>query len=218
MCLLTDQETPEIAQEDIVCLKAVETVEGEGEKVVNITPYRFAPLPDEVLNGKRPFKAKRTDFSSKFWRSEHGKVSSGFIHTYAVPENAYDVHSIARDMGYMISLIGTVEGISKSKRETAGCKDEPLILGITLWKCIIPKGTSYAKGKLDTSVSDVYAYASECIVFKEKITEFRSNIDSQAKAEKALLEFMGSGSQPDGEKPEEKRRGFITRLKEMIRK
>ena len=218
MCLLTKQETLEIAQEDIMCLKAVEIVEGKDENTVNITPYVFTFLPDEVLNGERPFKAERTNFSSRFWKSEHGKVSDGFIHTYDMPKTVEDVCNVAHDIGFMTSLIGTLEGISKPKVEAAGCKDEPHILGITLWKCVIPKGTSYAKGIVDTIAFDVRAYASECIVFKEKIAEFRSKIDSRAEVEKALLEFTGIGNQPEEEKPEEKRRGFFTRLKEMIRK
>ena len=115
------------ASEDIVCYKVLRLV-----KEINryVTPYRLIGIPDEVLDGKAPFKALgkcRTRYAY-----DECTINGGYIHTFAnYPKEWVDNHRI----GYVV------------------------------FRCVIPKGTRYAKGYF----CGVDAYASKEIMFIEEM-------------------------------------------------
>lgn len=123
------------ASEDIVCYKVLHLLTDEERYIINetnryVTPYKFIGIPDEVLDGKSPFKALGKCHT--IYKDNECFINGGYIHTFAeYPKEWIDNHKI----GYVV------------------------------FRCVIPKGTRYAKGYF----CGVDAYASKEIMFIEEI-------------------------------------------------
>lgn len=189
MCLHTKQYKFQAADEDIVCWKVLEIVKGyDGEKI--ITPFAFCPVPEDVLNGEMLFKPEELETEhllnrfKRFIEPEEDKedkkpyypieIEEGVIHTYGAKElRADDMYD---EMAYHVGFIGMGESyIGMYRGNIIGCGPEPNVLGIALYKCVIPKGTEYIEGKYfgHGSDSNLVSYGSKAIRFVEKVAEWR---------------------------------------------
>ena len=185
MCLFIKQYKFLAADEDIVCWKVLEIVEGnDGEKVV--TPFAFRPVPECVLNGEELFvpAVHETDrLAGMLDRHSEDEdlvvtVEEGVIHTYGAKDlKAVDMYD---EMTYHVGFIGAEESyIGMYQSNIIGCDPEPNVLGIALYKCVIPKGTEYIAGTYTghgysgRSGSDLVSYGSKAIRFVEKVAEWR---------------------------------------------
>lgn len=183
MCLYTKQHKFRVADEDIVCWKVLEIVDGhDGEKV--ITPFAFWPVPEDALNGKELFEPN--EFEAEDLQSlldsypdeSPTNVEEGVIHTYGAKDlRAIDMYD---EMTYHVGFIGSGEGyIDMHRGDIIGCDPDPDILGIALYKCVIPKGTEYIEGTYTghgyngRAWSDLVSYGSKAIRFVEKVAEWR---------------------------------------------
>ena len=157
MCLIPDTITYLKADHDMVCWKIIEHI-SDGTTETTVTPYAFAEVTKDILNGEKPFcpdkdETSRLDNQMKDWDdfAKVRPVAEGLIHTYM------DAWETCGSLTQNTSFIGT--------------KDRgKLCVAISLWKCVIPKGTEYLCGKTN------YSYASKAIVFKEKALEIRNNL------------------------------------------
>lgn len=96
------------ASEDIVCYKALRLIKETNRYV---TAYRLIDIPDEVLDGKFPFKALGK-CNTKYTHDECF-INGGYIHTFAdYPKEWVDNHN-----GYVVfSCV-----IPKGTRYAKGC-------------------------------------------------------------------------------------------------
>lgn len=183
MCLYTKQYKFQTADEDIVCWKVLEIIEGyDGEKV--ITPFAFRPVPECVLNGEVPFVPAPFEIDQlvrrlNTYESEYSiGIEEGVIHTYGAKDlKAIDMYD---EMTYHVGFIGGGEGyIGMQQSDIIGCDVDPEIVGIALYKCVIPKGTEYIEGTYTghgyggRSCTDLVSYGSKAIRFVEKVAEWR---------------------------------------------
>ena len=182
MCLYIKHYELQTADKDIVCWKVLEIIEAnDGEKIV--TPFVFCPLTEDELNGKKLFKPDKRDADSlatwlKMYEEEikphhYNSVEEGVIHTYGA--KYFTVKDLYDEMNYHINGIGSDEiYIDTQQSETIGCDMNPMILGIALYKCVIPKGTEYIAGTyIGHSGSHLISYGSKGIRFVEKAAEWR---------------------------------------------
>lgn len=202
MCLITTQDEIKIAERDLVCWKLLELIRDDKGNEITVTPYMFTKIDDDVLKGKATLKAKvTTDYDYHFlpMYGEHCKcVKSNFVHTYRTLKNGvYRIPQHSRFGGFFDVLSGLLYFIGKKdtycmnpKRRDLGCDDFPLITGVVLYKCVIPKGTEYFAGH-DDGMHDVLCYASREIVFKEKVGEWR---DSNPPTHEEMIRLIGSDS------------------------
>lgn len=183
MCLYTKQRKFQVADRDIVCWKVLEIVEGhDGEKV--ITPFAFRPVSDEALNGEMLLRPDylQTEYLQRRLDSYPDEsptnIDEGVIHTYGAEDlKAIDMYD---EMTFHVNNIGGGEGyIGYCDAAIIGCDPDPAILGIVLYKCVIPKGTEYIAGTYTghgysgRSCSDLVSYGSKAIRFVEKVAEWR---------------------------------------------
>lgn len=123
MCLITSQNGFKTADKDIVCYKEL-----YDSPILGLsTPYQLYRVPEEAIQGRRPFKAGGTPVFRQqlstypdhiLTYSDH-ILTEGAIHTYKEkPRNRHKNH--------------------------------------TVFKCIIPKGTEYATGT-DSGGTECYA-------------------------------------------------------------
>lgn len=184
MCLYTKQHKFRVADEDIVCWKVLEIVEGHGGEKV-ITPFAFWPVPEDALNGKELFEPNEFEAEGLINRLEGEKksdytidVEEGVIHTYGAKDlRAIDMYD---EMTFHVNNIGGGEGyIDMHRGDIIGCDPDPDVLGIALYKCVIPKGTEYIEGTYTghgysgRACSDLVSYGSKAIRFVEKVAEWR---------------------------------------------
>lgn len=185
MCLYTKQHKFQLADEDIVCWKVLEVVRGyDGEKI--ITPFAFWPVTEDELSGKALFtpnelEAEHLQRALDSYPDENDSFTSiedGVIHTYGAKDlKAIDMYD---EMTYHVGYIGGGEGyIGTHQSNIIGCDVDPEILGIALYKCVIPKGTEYIAGTYTghgysgRSCTDLVSYGSKAIRFVEKVAEWR---------------------------------------------
>ncbi len=184
MCLYTKQFKFRVADEDIVCWKVLEIINGnDGEKV--ITPFAFWPVTEDELSGKKLFVPNEFETEYLINRLEAEtksdytiSVEEGVIHTYGAKDlRAIDMYD---EMTYHVHFIGGGEGyIDAHRGEIIGCDVDPEITGIALYKCVIPKGTEYIEGTYTghgyagRACSDLVSYGSKAIRFVEKVAEWR---------------------------------------------
>lgn len=183
MCLYTKQHKFRVAEEDIVCWKVLEIVDGNyGEKIV--TPFAFWPMTEDELSGKKLFTPNELE-AEHLQRRLDGYpdesptcIEDGVIHTYGANReiDTYD------EMTYHVDFIGSHESyIGMHQSNIIGCDPDPEIVGIALYKCVIPKGTEYIEGTYTghgysgRSCSDLVSYGSKAIRFVEKVAEWRRN-------------------------------------------
>ena len=183
MCLYTKQCKFLAADEDIVCWKVLEIVRGnDGEKF--ITPFAFWPVTEDELSGKKLFTPDELEAEHLQIRLNHysdespASIEDGVIHTYG----AKDIRAIEMydEMTYHVGFIGSGESyIGTHQGGIIGCDPDPEILGIALYKCVIPKGTEYIEGVYTghgysgRACSDLVSYGSKAIRFVEKVAEWR---------------------------------------------
>lgn len=183
MCLYTKQHKFQAADEDIVCWKVLEIVRGnDGEKV--ITPFAFWPVTEDELSGKVLFtpnvlEAEHLQSRLNCYPDETPtSIEDGVIHTYG----AKDIRAIEMydEMTYHVGFIGSGESyIGMHQSNIIGCDPDPEIVGIALYKCVIPKGTEYLEGTYTghgysgRACSDLVSYGSKAIRFVEKVAEWR---------------------------------------------
>lgn len=188
MCLKTNYPKFKTAEKDIVCWKILDTVRTVKGNVT-LTPFRHEIVPQEILDGKRPLvpneeqaeklHIKLNDMArelegrevnmSNFW----AHVEGGVIHTYT---DEVSLSSMGYELRYHTYSIGNEEFTGAipneyPERPIDDCPRYHRILSVSLWKCVIPKGTEYLEGESDF----VKAYASASIVLKEKVAEFTRN-------------------------------------------
>lgn len=183
MCLYTKQHKFQVADEDIVCWKVLEIVEGHsGEKI--ITPFAFRPVLECVLNGEELFvpavlETEQLQRRLDSYQDESPtNVEEGVIHTYGAKDlRAIDMYD---EMTFHVSNVGAGESyIGRVESDIIGCDPDPDVLGIALYKCVIPKGTEYIEGSYTghsysgRPCADLVSYGSKAIRFVEKVAEWR---------------------------------------------
>jgi len=137
MCLNTTKNCFRYAKKDIECYKVM--IDGPYHLK---TPYVKDIVPFEVINGAKPFVAKGRAFTLTDKDKNTKTIFNGYIHTYTTMDGA----------------LAECRSWNTERFEIP----EPLII----FKCIIPKGTRYAKGSYKTRD----AYASKQVVFKERMS------------------------------------------------
>lgn len=185
MCLYTKQHKFRVAEEDIVCWKVLEIVDGNyGEKI--ITPFAFRPVTEDELSGKVLFtpntlEAEHLQRMLDSYPDENESftgIEDGVIHTYG----AKDIRAIEMydEMTYHVGNIGGGEGyIGMHEGVIIGCGPDPEIVGIALYKCVIPRGAEYIEGTYTghgysgRPCPDLVSYGSKAIRFVEKVAEWR---------------------------------------------
>ena len=181
MCLYTKQHEFKVAEKDIVCWKVLEIVEShDGEAYV--TPFAFVPVEDDVMSGKKLFAPSATHVAQleemmtgyKNSKSSMG-VEKGVIHVYS--DEKFGVLKMRDEMMYHINHVGGYESwIDRIDAAKIGCDIQPDILGISLWKCVIPKGTEYIKGSYYANGQHtLVSYGAKAIRFTEKVAEWRTD-------------------------------------------
>ena len=80
------------------------------------------------------------------------------------------------ELKYAISSVNSHETYMTvdKLRGLPNCDIMPWVIGIALYRCVIPKGTEYLEGVSDGSVNS-RCYASREIVFKEKVMEWNKS-------------------------------------------
>ena len=172
MCMITTQGETSVADREITCWKVVEILEDKNGDPVCVTPYMFRHIPEDVINGKRPFFTGRPECTYELCLGMFNHILDGYIHTFVTPRSENEVDLFCKELTYAITPIGTVEAyMTLSKAEgIPNCDVMPKVLGIALYRCAIPAGTEYLKGTYDGSA--IKCYASREIVFKEKVAEW----------------------------------------------
>jgi hypothetical protein len=136
------------AKKDIPCLKIVEISNG-----LCFTPYMRAEISQETLEGKNEFLAESNPMVAPRRNSRRRYVlRGGYVHTYAFTSRTNKV------------LSEEVEYLCDSHRKS---------YVISVYRCVIPKGTEFVKGKTRWDKTRGYgSYASKSIRFTEKLAEF----------------------------------------------
>ena len=174
--MMTKQGETSVADREITCWKIVETLEDRNGNPVRVTPYMFRHIPDDVIDGKRPFWTGRPECAYELCEGMYNHILDGYIHTFATPRGESEVDVLCRELDYAITVVGTTETFMTPGKADGipNCVDLPNVLGIALYRCVIPKGTEYLEGIYD-GVNDLRCYASREIVFKEKVAEWDAN-------------------------------------------
>ncbi len=170
---MTKQGEPSVADREITCWKIVEILEDRNGDPVRVTPYMFRHIPDDVINGERPFWTGRPECTYELCEGMYNHILDGYIHTFATPRGESEVDMFCKEIAYAITPVGMVETfMTPSKADNIpNCVDLPNVLSIALYRCAIPRGTEYMEGVYDGS-DDIRCYASREIVFKEKVAEW----------------------------------------------
>ena len=192
MCLYTKQFKFKTAETDITCLKILETVAGEKGDII-VTPFAFVPVPEEILSGKELFIPDDMQMSWLEARMKEAEISldveEGVIHSFGMRcfESGAGRFTFARDMlceiEYHMNSVGYDERyIRESESRRLGCDVHPMIIGISLYRCVIPAGTEYIEGAYSGFGRDFdhnfLSYGSKAIRFVEKLTECRREGDA----------------------------------------
>lgn len=134
-CLKNNELCFKTVNKDIVCYKVLTRIFETGEIK---TPFAKTVLSEEVMNGEELFVAE--GYPKISFRHKGPSVKHGLIHTFVTKKEA-------------ISLYETLKRYSIDDRI------------FFLAKCIIPKGTKYVSGIMETMKGDKKAYGSESIKF-----------------------------------------------------
>lgn len=187
MCLYIDRFKFKTAEKDIPCWKVLEIIEGTDGEEITVTPYAFARVDERVLNGEAPFRPdmrqrRGLDEEIQICLNKYGEedcsrllsVDKGVVHSYDASSGA--VQDMYSELAFHAMCIGRNDTyIKKSDALRIGCGCEPRILGVSLWKCVIPKGAEYVKGRYYGRYAFFTSYGSSALVFKEKIHEWRGD-------------------------------------------
>ena len=175
MCMITTQGETSIADRDITCWKVVEILSDMDGERIYATPYMFRHVPQDVLDGKRPFWTGQPERTYELCEGMCNHILKGFIHTYAVPVTGDEIDAAVSELTYAIASVNSHETYltAEKMRGLPNCDMLPWVIGVALYRCVIPKGTEYLEGVSDGSV-DSRCYASREIVFKEKVVEWNS--------------------------------------------
>ncbi len=162
-----------VADRDITCWKMVEILSDRDGERVYVTPYMFKYIPETVLEGKYPFRTGQPDYTYELCRGLCNRIFRGFIHTYAIPTTDDKIDAVATELKYAITSVNSHESYMtvEKLRGLPNCDLMPWVIGIALYRCVIPKGAEYLEGSSD-GLADFRCYASREIVFKEKVAEW----------------------------------------------
>lgn len=174
-----------MAGDDIVCWKILESIKGkDGIGKIYVTPYMFKPVENSVLDGKRMFKPDPCDdYTLEYmaYRNDIEKqsdvsdikaisVSKGFIHVYGELDPVFMMHEFRYLDG---SIGGSEDSIDEIMAPKIRCDLYPTMVSLSLWKCVIPKGTEYIPGTFER-IRQVRSYAARQIRFLHKAAEIIS--------------------------------------------
>ncbi len=170
--MITTQGEIRVADKDITCWKLVEILSDRDGERIYATPYMFKYVSEPVLEGKYPFWTGQPDYNYELCPGMRNRIFRGFIHTYAIPATD-EIDAVVTDLKYAITSVNSHESFMTvdKMRGLPNCDIMPRVIGIALYRCVIPKGTEYLEGMSDGLVS-YRCYASREIVFKEKVTEW----------------------------------------------
>lgn len=173
MCMLTTQGETRVADRDITCWKVVEILSDRDGERIYATPYMFKHVPETVLEGESPLYTGQPDYTYELCPGVCNHILKGFIHTYAVPATGNEIDAAVSELTYAIASVNSHETYltADKMRGLPNCDMLPWVIGVALYRCVIPKGTEYLEGVGDGSV-DSRCYASREIVFKEKVMEW----------------------------------------------
>ena len=147
MCLITKTRTPKRAKKDIICYKVLRTYTySDGTEEID-TPYQFATIPKDVINGEKPFIAK-TDEGDTVTEKRFERCAGYYDSFSAV--NGCAIHTFATKIDAQAE-VGSLKTYFGAK--------------CIIYKCIIPKDTLYYEGDFEGKKS----FASHKIVFKKKV-------------------------------------------------
>lgn len=181
MCLYTKQHEFKVAEEDIVCWKVLEIIKSHNGEAY-VTPFAFVPVGDDVMSGKKLFApsaahtAQLEEMMTGYKNSKSSMcVEKGVIHVYS--DEKFGVLKMRDEMMYHINYVGGYENwIGRIDAAEIGCDIQPDILGISLWKCVIPKGTEYIKGNYYAhGQHTLVSYGAKAVRFTEKVAEWRAD-------------------------------------------
>ena len=187
MCLYIDRFKFKTAEKDIPCWKVLEIIEGPDGEEITVTPYALTRVDEHILNGETPFmpdmyQRRNLDEEiqiclNKYGEEDHSRslaVDKGVVHSYdADPRVVQDMYN---ELRYHVGYIGGKDSyIKMPDAMRIGCSREPRVLGITLWKCVIPKGAEYVEGRYYGRNMSFTSYGSSALMFKEKMYEWRND-------------------------------------------
>lgn len=116
MCLIAKNKNPLIAEDDIVCYKLLVQTTYRGEYR---TPYKIMYLDNKIIQGEKNLVAKGSEGIEPLCTPDRYKITGGFIHCYTD-------HEVATNCADIIDI--------------------KCFIYVTVFECIIPKGTAYYKG------------------------------------------------------------------------
>lgn len=144
MCLyIKSCSSPKKATEDITCYKVI-------MKVNNCmkTPYQGFQIDEKIISGEKPFKAEIWDGKDRSIKvKEFQKLGS----------------RISGTIGY--GAIHTFKTKKDAKANAIIFADKIRYYRMSVYKCVIPKGTLYYEGVFNSEK----CFASQKIIFKENI-------------------------------------------------
>lgn len=154
MCLISRTNKPKVAKKDIVCYKVLRRTNPIWSVSGFETFYTSDPLPDVVISGKQDFIAQGK-FRCEL--SEGGVIEYIFCGTYNIDYGQIHTYKSLKDVkkSFDCSI--------KSLKDDHEC---------VVFKCIIPQGTKYFKGRFQTlnrMTFGVKSYCSDKIRFVEQI-------------------------------------------------
>lgn len=174
MCLIAECKNEQLlftAEEDIVCVKAVEVIREEEFADVeaedlsedaerHVTPYRFMEITQDVLDGKADLVPQPLTKEPPLYRmitSGTAEIEEGFLHTYAVSDRYRTFKALYDEIRFLDEEISRPEEFLKEMNR---------VMGVEIWLCVIPKGANYAEGK---TWDGHPGYASSALRFKERM-------------------------------------------------
>lgn len=175
MCMYTRDPKERVnSGGDIWCVKIVEYVEGKDGREHAVTPFMFKRIPEECLTGlpfkPDPFDPDQDDSLNPTHDPEITCVEQGYIHTYG----EFPVGYMASDLYWLCSGIGRAEEyMSRAKGEAIGCGKDPMVNGVGVWLCRIPRGAKYIQGYGNIGTREnCMSYVSDRIEFVKEMYRF----------------------------------------------
>ena len=165
MCLATDLALRNSGKETITCYKVLNKttyLDFKTKKYVTVisTPIQGTRIDDDIVSGKKEFKAKGGD--GKLIVVEGPERNSPYSHVYEAHGGFIHTYAKLDDARYVV----------RKRKMRLGNITNPKVV---LYECVIPKNTIYAEGKnkwnddLKDKMNTLDCYASRRIKFVEEI-------------------------------------------------
>lgn len=187
MCLFTLQNKISKADKDIECWKILESIEDRTGNKIYITPYQCKVVGESYLLGKEmlipdhfPYIGTIEETLRRHDSKNSIEIRGGFIHVFDTLHN----ECMYNEVKYLSGYIGAREKIEEHYAKKINCNTLAKIISVALFRCVIPSGFGYIKGKCMGANGlnerpDIGtrrdSYAARAIYFKEKVFETTSS-------------------------------------------